>query len=580
LIKLLHIENIAVIEKVDVEFAPGLNVLTGETGAGKSIVIDALSAVTGGRTSRDIIRTGVDFASVTAVFSGLGNDSWFEENCINPDESGDIFVSRRISADGKSICRVNGSPVPAAQLRELGAELLDVHGQNDGRKILDEGTHCKYLDTFGGLENTLADFRESFKRLEAKEAEIKRLSMDEGEKERRIDVLKYQIEEIERAKIRIGEHDELASRREMLLNASKLKEAVETAFEAMYGGDNSGGAVALITEAQFKLDFAARYSESLQTINERLADLRYTAQDISDELRDFREALDFYPGELDELEARLDILKRIIRKYGSEEGAIEQMKNSKAELSDIEDSTGKMERLEAQLEVCLQEAVSKAEHLTEKRKSEASILQKRVMDELSQLNMPGVEFLVEFAPVRDKYGICASGGDEIRFLMSANAGEKPGRISRIASGGELARIMLALKNVLIGEMDTGAMVFDEIDSGVSGIAAQRVGEKLSNLAQERQVLCVTHLPQIAVMADTHFEIRKSISGGRTFTHVSELDFEGRKREIARLSGGENVTITTLTSAAEQLEAAGKYKRELGVRRGNSRNTASNPAKRL
>ena len=559
MIKLLHIENIAVIEKMDIEFTRGLNVLTGETVAGKSIVIDALSAATGGRTSRDVIRTGADFASVTAVFSGIGDDLWFGENCVETDDSGDVFVARRISADGKSLCRVNGAPVGAAQLRELGAQLLDIHGQNDGRKVLDEGTHCKYLDMFGGLDSMLAEFRESYKSLTGKEKEIEKLSMDEGEKERLIDVLKFQIEEIERARIKIGEHAELVSRREMLLNASKLREAVETAFEAMYGDDSSGGAVALIAEAQSMLDFAARYSENLNAINERLVDLRYTAQDISDELRDFRGALDFSPGELDEMESRLDTLKRIIRKYGSEEGAVEHLEKSKSELSAIEDSTGRMERLNRELEASVQEAVGKAKRLTEMRMAAAARLQKRVMDELSQLNMPGVEFLVEFATVRDKYGICASGGDEIRFLMSANAGEKPGRISKIASGGELARIMLALKNVLTGEQDTGSMVFDEIDSGVSGVAAQRVGEKLSKLAQHRQVLCVTHLPQIAAMADTHFEIRKSADAGRTYTFVSKLDNEGRKREIARLSGGENITDTMLKSAAEQLEAAEKYK---------------------
>ena len=562
MIKLLHIENIAVVEKVDIEFEPGLNVLTGETGAGKSIVIDALSAITGGRTSRDVIRTGAEFASVTAVFSGVGNESWFEENCVEPDDGGDLFITRRISADGKSVCRVNGAPVGTTQLRELGVGLLDVHGQNDGRKILDESTHREYLDTFGGNENTLAEYREAYKKLTAKETEIEKLTMDEGEKERRIDTLKYQIEEIARAGIKIGEHAELSSKREMLINASKLKDAIEAAFEAMYGADNSAGAVALIAQAQSRLDYAARYSENLNTIKDRLIDLHYTAQDISDELRDFREMLDFSPGELDELESRLDTLKRIIRKYGSEEGAVEHLENSKSELSGIEDSAGRLEKLTTELEACVQEAVNKAKDLTEKRKAAAAMLQKRVMDELSQLNMPDVEFLVEFAAVPDKYGVGAWGSDDVRFLMSANAGEKPGRISRIASGGELARIMLALKNVLTGEKDTGSMVFDEIDSGVSGIAAQRVGEKLSKLAQQRQVLCVTHLPQIAVMADAHFEVRKSAEAGRTYTYVGKLTFEGRKKEIARLSGGENITGTTLTSAAEQLDAAEKYKREL------------------
>jgi len=589
MIKLLHIENIAVIEKADVEFTSGLNVLTGETGAGKSIVIDALLAVTGGRTSRDIIRTGADHASVTAVFSGATDDkpggntgakraieasfvpaqdqritgdsaAWFDDNGIEADESGDIFISRKISADGKSVCRVNGAPVSAAQLRELGAVLVDIHGQNDGRKLLDESAHLNYLDLYGGSSGELAAFQESYKRLCGKKTEIEKLSMDESEKARRIDALAHQIGELERAKLRVGEYDEIASRRELLLNASKLTEAVETAFEAMYGGDNASGAVALISDARDLTERAAKHSEGLRAISRRLLDLQYTAQDISDELRDFRAILDYSPGELDGLEARLDVLKRIIRKYGGEAEALAYLDKAMAELSDIEDSSNRLEKLEKELDICLKEAVNLADTLSKKRKAAATALEAQVKDELLQLNMPGVEFVVRFDDARGGDGLSPTGRDEALFLISANAGEKPGRISRIASGGELARIMLALKNVLRAGQDTGAMVFDEIDAGVSGIAAQRVGEKLSVLALERQVLCVTHLPQIAVMADTHFEILKTVSGGRTFTHVNELDLEGRKKELARLSGGENITITTLTSAAEQLEAAGTFKK--------------------
>ncbi|MCL2125677.1 MAG: DNA repair protein RecN [Oscillospiraceae bacterium] len=559
MIKLLHIENIAVIEKADIEFSHGLNVLTGETGAGKSIIIDALSAVTGGRTSREVIRTGADYASVTAVFSMPEDLPWQEASGIEPDESGDVFISRRISADGKSVCRVNGVPVSAAQLREIGARLLDIHGQNDGRKLLDEGAHREYLDDYGGLGGALEAFRVSYGMLVAKKGEIEKLSIDEAEKERRIDALKFQIEEIERARIRPGEHGELEARRELLMNASKLTEAVETAFSALFGDDDSPGAVALISDARSQLEKAARYSEGLRALGERLSDLGFTAQDISDELRDFRAELDFSPGELDELEARLDVLRRIIRKYGGEEEALELLERGIAEISDIEDSANKLEKLGKELDSLVLESCRLAEELSGLRRSAAAALQERVMEELSQLNMPGVEFSVEFDEVRGEYGLGAFGSDEICFLMSANAGERPGKISRIASGGELARIMLALKNVLSGENDTGTMVFDEIDTGVSGVAAQRVGEKLANLAARRQTLCVTHLPQIAVMADTHFMISKSVEGGRTFTHVDLLDFDGRKAEIARLSGGENVTATMLSGASEQLEAAAKYK---------------------
>jgi len=559
MIKILHIENIAVIEKADIEFTAGLNVLTGETGAGKSIVIDALSAVTGGRTSRDVIRTGADYASVTAVFYDI-DDALLEALGLQQDEGGEVYITRKITADGKSTCRINGTPVPAAGLRELGAALLDIHGQNDGRKLLDESAHLSYLDIFGSFENELEAFRESYNKLKGIKIEIEKLSMDESEKQRRIDALKYQIEEIERAKLRIGELDELASRRELLLNASKLTESVDAAFEALYGGDESAGAVAHINDAHGQLDHASRYSEGLRIIAERLLDLRYTAQDISDELRDFRATLDFTPGELDELDARLDVLKRITRKYGTEEEALQYLERSEAELSDIEDGENKLAKLEKELAQCVKDATGMAEKLSEMRKAAARTLQDRVMEELSQLNMPGVSFVVEFDSAQGEHGLCVNGCDEVRFLMSANAGESPGRISRIASGGELARIMLALKNVLSGEQDDGTMVFDEVDTGVSGVAAQRVGEKLAKLAKSRQVLCVTHLPQIAVMADTHFEILKSVTGGRTFTEVKELDYEGRKKEIARLSGGENITETTLTSAAEQLAAAEKFKK--------------------
>ena len=559
MIRLLHIENIAVVEKADIEFTEGLNVLTGETGAGKSIVIDALSTVTGGRTSRDLVRTGEAYALMTAVFSGDVCDGWFEDNGVQPDESGDIYISRRVSSDGKSVCRVNGAPVSATGLRELGAELLDIHGQNDGRKLLDEGTHLVYLDSFGRHYEALRSFKESYNALKAKKEEIERLSMDEREKERRIDALRYQIEEIERVKPRPGEQEELSSRRELLLNASKLTEAVETAFESLHGGENANGAVALLNEAQTRLGHAARYSDGLRILSERLTELQYSTQDISDELRDFRSQLEYSPDELDVIEARLDTLKRISRKYGSEENALTQLERNRAELSDIEDSADKLTKLESEKEALIKETVNYARGLSDRRKEAAKELQERVMSELSQLNMPGVLFQVKFNDADGEYGINANGCDEASFYMSANAGETPGRISRIASGGELARIMLAMKNVLSGGKETGTMVFDEIDAGVSGIAAQRVGEKLAQLAKRRQVLCVTHLPQIAVMADTHFEIQKSVSGGRTFTHVSALDFEGRRREVARLSGGENITETTLASAGEHLRAAEGWK---------------------
>lgn len=557
MLKLLHIENIAVIETADIEFSPGFNVLTGETGAGKSIVIDSLSAVTGSRTSRNLLRTGADSASVTAVFEC--EDSAALPDWAEPDENGEIYISRKITTDGKSVCRVNNTPVQATALRDLGAALLDIHGQNDGRKLLDEGAHLEYLDIFGSLEPQLNEYREAYCNLVAKKKEIDKLSMDESEKARRIDILRFQINEIEQADLRPGEQSELMTRRELLQNASKLTESVETAFEALYGAGESQGAVAIITGAHNALDNAARYSEELQTLSDRLNDVRYSAQDISEELRDFRVRLDFSPGELETLEERLDVLKKIARKYGSEEKALEQLEDNKTELQSFEDSDNRLVKLEAELEACLNDAKRLAGILSNARRSTAKTLSDKVKDELSQLNMPGVKFTVEFSDIDGEYGLCATGQDDVCYLMSANPGEAPGRINRIASGGELARIMLALKNVLSSATDSAAMVFDEIDTGVSGIAAQRVGEKLATLAKDRQVLCVTHLPQIAVMADTHFSITKSVKDGRTYTHVEPLSSDGRQREIARLTGGENITDTTLKSAGEQLSAAEKYK---------------------
>ena len=603
MIRLLHIENIAVIEKADIEFGPGLNVMTGETGAGKSIVIDAISAVTGGRTSREIIRTGEDYVSVTAVFSGLDIRLWLDENGIEEDESGELYIMRKITSDGKNSCRINGIPVSTAQLRELGSMLLDIHGQNDGRKLLDESSHLRYLDEYGGHTGALEDYRNVFSNVKAVRATIDKLTLDESEKERRIDTLKYQIDEIERAGLRPGEKEELTSKRGMLLNASKLTEAIAAAHQALYGGDDTEGALTLISGAYAQIEYASRYADSLRLTSERLQDLQYTAQDIADELRDIRGQLDFKQGDLEELEARLDVLRRISRKYGEEIAALEHLERCKTELADIEDSSDRLLRLENELKERIKEAVALARNLSDTRRKTATTLQEQVAAELQQLNMPGVRFLVEFANVCDDYSgtgthsgvrddsrddirkkdekaydlpddmsidvnsdsyiadaLNSSGCDEVRFLLSANAGEAPGKISRIASGGELSRIMLALKNVL-GAGQEWTTVFDEIDAGVSGIAAQRVGEKLSMLARNRQVLCVTHLPQIAVMADSHFQIQKSVDSGRTFTHIMQLDFEGQKKELARLSGGENVTETTLRSAEEQLAAAGVFKAE-------------------
>ena len=561
MLQLLHIENIALIEKADIEFGMGLSVLTGETGAGKSIVIDALSAVTGGRTSRELIRTGADAAVITAVFSGEAADKWCAENDATPEEDGSIFLMRKITSDGKNTCRVNGMPVSVGQLRELGEMLLDIHGQNDGRRLLDEQCHREYLDKFGDIDT--AEYEKTYRQFKAVENEIESLTLDESEMARKIDNLKFQIEELRRAEITVGEYDEKLSRRELLKNASKLIESVDLAFCALYGEGDTPGVVDMISEAESSVTYAAKYSENMQDLAGRLSDLRYSAQAAAEELRDFRADLDFSPEELDALEGRLSLLSRLMRKYGgSEEAMLEYLAKCEDELDTIEFSSDRIEKLEKQLVQLREETANKAHELSEERKSAAESLKQRIEAELSHLNMAGVYFCVELCPVNTKEGFGAHGCDEIRFLMSANAGEDPGRISKIASGGELSRIMLAMKNVLANNDEIGTMVFDEIDTGVSGIAAQRVGEKLYDLARQKQVICVTHLPQIAVMSDIHFAIDKRQEKDRTFTYINMLDFEGRKHEIARLAGGENVTDTMLASAEEQLKSADKYKKSI------------------
>ena len=555
----LHIENVAVIEKADIEFAPGLNVMTGETGAGKSIVIDALGAVLGGRTSKDLVRTGAASALVSAVFSADGTGDWCEENGIEPEE-GQLFLMRRISDDGKNTCRINGVPVSAGQLRSLGVQLLDIHGQNDGQKLLDERYHRDYLDSFGCIENELSAYKDAYASYLETKKEIDSLRMDEREKQFRIDTLRFQIDELTKAEIKPGERDEKTSRRALLQNAGKISGAVDDAYSAIYGGDRTEGVVSLIEEARQAISQATRYSDRFTQLEQSLTDLKYDAEDISEQLMDLRMEMDFSPEELDEIESRLSILRKLSIKYGStEEEMLEYLEKSKTELDNIEYASEKIEKLEVLLQKRFAAAKSAADDLSTKRRNAAKMLEQRIKSELSGLSMPNVRFEVV---IEDTGELSYSGCDEVRFEMSANAGEKVGRISRIASGGELARIMLAMKNVLAENDDIETMVFDEVDTGVSGIAAQRVGEKLAKLACKKQVICVTHLPQIAAMADEHYEISKTEEAGRTYTDITRLDMESRRRELARLSGGENITEITLCSAKEQIDAANAYKRSI------------------
>ena len=552
----LHIENIAVIERADISFGRGFNVLTGETGAGKSIVIDSIGAVLGERVSRELVRRGADKGVVTAVFDMEGSEKWLEDNGFEPED--ELILQRRINADGKSSCRICGMPATAAQMKELAQLLVDIHGQNDGRQLMDESRHREYLDRFGGLDAELEDFSKTYQVYADLKKELDGLQMDEIEKARLSESLKYQIEELERAGLKAGEYDELSSRRELLRNSEKLREALDQAVELLDGGDDN--ALSMARNAAYFASKAASISGQLEDAAESINSAAYSLSDALETLKDFRDSLDFSPEEYDHLESRIALLSRLERKYGRDvDTLMDYLEECKSRLEDIEYADERSVKVERQLKDQAERCRAQAKKLSAKRQAVARELESRIISQLRELNMPSVRFAVEFAPIDTELGFDSFGADRIRFVMSANAGEELGRISRIASGGELSRIMLAMKNVFAERDPVSTMIFDEIDTGVSGIAAQRVGEKLFEVSLGKQVMCVTHLPQIAAMADNHYLISKEERKGRTYTDVSRLDREGRKRELARLHGGDNITATTLASAEEQLAAADAYK---------------------
>ena len=562
MLSLLHIENIAVIQSADISFAPGFNVLTGETGAGKSIVIDALGAAIGERTSRDLIRTGAKSARVTALFCALPALNWFEENGIGPDENGELILERQIQPDGKNICRVGGRPVTVSQLKALGRQLLNIHGQHDGQQLLDERCHLDYLDRFGETEEPLAAFCASYGKVTELRRALSNLQMDESEKARRVDTLRYQIGELERAELEAGEEETLLARRNLLRSAEKIMDAVEGAYSALTGGEGDGAA-SLVSEAEYALSAVSSVSDELAQAAAQAGEVCSAVDDLAERVRDLRDSLDFFPGELDEVEGRLDVLYRLKKKYGSTvEEMLDYLDRCRKELDEIEFSDEKAAKLERELAAARKTAVERGKALSAVRQEAAEKLAQRIQLELTQLDMPKVRFRVDFAPKEGEDGMDATGMDEVRFLMSANVGEDLKPIHKIASGGELARIMLALKNVLAETDDVTTLVFDEVDTGVSGRAAQKVAEKLCSVARTKQVLCVTHLPQLAAMGDVHFSVEKAEENGRTFTAVEALDETRRREELARLTGGATVTATMLESAGELLRAAERYKEGL------------------
>ena len=547
MLSLLHIENIAVIERADISFNQGFNVLTGETGAGKSIVIDAISAILGERAYRDMIRTGTEKASVRGVFTGVPELPWFAENGVEYDP--ETVIMRDVHLDGKNVCRVNGSLVTVSILHKLGIQLINIHGQHDSASLFDEDNHLTFLDAFADNEPIRQAYSEKYTAVSKLRKDIDRMTMDEGEKLRRMETLKFQIAEIEKADLKAGEDEELEARRKLLQNAEKLSNGMDEAVELLYGGEDSDGASGMLAEAERALARISRFSDSFQALHDRVADLMYQVQDVAEEVRDTRDDLSYSADELEQIESRLDVIHRLRRKYGVNcEDILEYLEKAKKELDEIEFADDHLERLKKKLVKAEKEAWDAAMVLRENRKQTAETISQRILTELTQLDMPRVQFECVFRELE----LTPNGADAVAFYMSANAGEALKPMSKVASGGELARIMLAMKNVLAEKDQVNTLIFDEVDTGVSGRAAQKVAEKLRSVASHKQVLCVTHLPQLAALADTHLLIAKSERDGRTYTSVTHLDIEGRKKELARIIGGTHITETTLKSAEEML----------------------------
>ena len=548
----LQIENIAVIKSASIDFENGFNVMTGETGAGKSIVIDSLNAILGERTSRELIRSGADSASVCAEFQNVGDNVKNELEKLGIEKDDTLIVSRKLTPDGKNVCRINGMPATVSMLKALGVQLVNIHGQLDNQSLLSPETHCSFIDKLAGSGRELNEFKELYSLYIKKENELKSLNTDVNEKNRRLDILNYQIEEIQKADIRPGEKDELTEKLGFLRNAEKVLDLLHTAYAALNGDGEMPGAADVAADAASKLLSAADYSSDFTETANGVNDAAMNLSAYTEELRDKIYSLDYDPNETERAEERLDVIYRLSQKYGdSEEDILAYLENAEKERDALSFSDERAEQLRAETEKAYNEALAAAKKLSEIRNEAGKKFSADVERELAFLDMPSVKFIVN-----DSVGeLYENGIDNIEFLLSANAGEEPKPLSKIASGGELSRIMLAIKCVLSELDDIDTLIFDEIDSGVSGRAALKIAAKMKELSKTHQVICVTHLAQIAAFADEHKLISKEEKDGRTYTCIASLDYNGRKYELARIMGGLTVTQSILNSAEELLSSA-------------------------
>ena len=550
MLKFLHIENIAVIEQSDIEFKNGFNVLTGETGAGKSIVIDAINAVLGERTSKDLIRNGCENAVVSAVFGELDDtvSEKLKEYGIIPDEDGNIIITRKLSLTGKGYIKINNIPFTAGVLKEIGKLLLNIHGQHDNQALLDPEKHLLFVDAVADNKVFLEEYYKEFKNLNSIRKELQSLEIDDDQKQRKIDLLKYQINEIESANITVGEYDELKKKLEIADSFEKTYKAYNNSDTLLNGNEDNDGAVTLIQNA-------IKLLNSVNANTDKLNEALVILEDAKSEISHFLGNQEFLNVNPDEINQRLDLITRLMLKYGSgEEEILQFSENAQTELENISFSEKRIAELSEQLDLSTNRLIELAEKLTASRKSSAEKFQKNVTDVLKYLNMPNVKFFVDFKKGR----YTKIGCDVCEFMISANDGETPKPLHKIASGGELSRVMLSIKSVLLDKDTVGTMIFDEIDTGISGFAAGKVGTQLKKVASSRQVICVTHLAQIAAMSDEHLLIEKSVRNGRTYTKVNSLDYQQRISEIARIMSGTELTENLYNSAKELIDRSNIY----------------------
>ncbi len=545
----LHIENIAVVEKTDITFKKGFNILTGETGAGKSIIIDAISAIIGERTSRDLIRTGEDNAAVSAVFEDIGEDAVQVLNELGYEcEDGTILLSRKISADGRNTIRINGLPATVAVLKKVGSNIINIHGQHDSQSLLDPSKHIDFIDAIGDTSELMTEYKSVFTEYKTSLATLESLTESVNENAQRADYLRYVIDEIEASDIEIGERDELIKQRDVIRNSVDIAQRLSSVHEMLVGGEYSDGLPNVFKNAANELRKAARYLPNLSELAERIEGFGYETEEIAGEIDKELNNTDFDPQLLENIEARLDFLFRLFKKYGqSEAEVIEYLEKCKSELSTIDNSDEHIAELTAICRELKDRIATLAAELSEKRRFAADRFERDVCNELKFLDMPKVIFKVNIEPQE----FTQNGCDLVEFLISVNVGEQPKPLARIASGGELSRIMLAIKTVLADKDSIGTLIFDEIDTGISGSAARKVGIKMMQVAKNHQVLCVTHLAQIASLADSHFRIEKYNDNEKTFTSVTELDYEQRIDEVARIMST-GVTTDAMRASAKEL----------------------------